>query len=81
MSSRPGEGHSPAVTTAWRVGSPYNRLVDANFIINLVLWVIVIVALGITAARVADRRPRLALVLLLGSLLFMVWGSIFVFAS
>ncbi len=44
------------------------------FVASLIAWFAAVVSLGIGAARVADRRPRVAFGMLMGALFVMLWG-------
>lgn len=55
--------------------------VSPSFIIALIAWFVIVVGLLFTAARITDRRPKLAFVLLMGALFTMLWGIIFVMAA
>ena len=52
-----------------------------SFVIALIVWFCIVVGLLFTAARITDRRPKLAFVLLMGALFTMLWGLIFVLAA
>ncbi len=55
--------------------------VTPSFVIALIAWFVIVVGLLFTAARITDRRPRLAFVLLMGALFTMLWGIILVMAA
>jgi hypothetical protein len=55
--------------------------VSPGFVIALIAWFAGIVSLLVTAARITDRRPRLAFALLMAALMVMLWGLLFVMAA
>jgi hypothetical protein len=51
------------------------------FVVSLITWFALIVGLLFAAARITDRRPRLAFALLMTGLMVMVWGLVFVMTT